>query len=362
MIRKTIRRQNRRASTSRQRRQQHLLDVKVRTHKAAARRTQRLIFFFSVLIMVAAVAGGLAFGTKNATNALFLKNKDYSVKTIEVTSDGTLSREAVLRACNLSEGVNIFSVNLTDVRQKLSNLPQVEDSRLERVLPDRLVIRIQERRPVAWVVPPGTGPASINFENAYLIDRRGVLLKTKTLAPEYLGLPLIVGIETGNYSAGQALDQDEVRAALDLIRSNSEILQTRFQIQSVDVSKGYCLVVTDRQKASVTFNLDNLDWQLRRLELLLTYCEQNSRELATVNLMAERNVPATFAVAADVPPEDDPAAFEDDGSRPAASPSVRGQEDRAKGEAHSHRKTRSKGGEKTRVRRALRLARSRANG
>ncbi|MBV9490519.1 MAG: FtsQ-type POTRA domain-containing protein [Verrucomicrobia bacterium] len=305
VIKRTTRKQNRRASTLRQRRQQHLLDVKVRAHKAAAQRTQRLVFFGCVLVTVLAVVGGVAFGTRTVLNALFFKNPDYRVKTIDVVADGNLTRDAVLRACNLSEGINLLSVDLPTIRERLGNLPQVEDSRLERILPDHLVIRIQERRPVAWVISPETNLPAINYDHAYLIDRRGVLLKTKAIAPEYLGLPAIVGINTANYVPGQALDQDEVRAALDLIRMNSEILQTRFQIRSIDVSKGYCLVATDRQKASVTFNLDNLEWQLHRLESLLNYCEHNSRELRTANLMAERNMPVTFV------PDDTPEILDE---------------------------------------------------
>jgi cell division septal protein FtsQ len=305
MVKKIPPKQNRRVSTGRQRRQQYLLDVKVRAHQATVQRTQRAVFASCILVTVLAVVGGVTFGTKNALDALFFKNPDYRVKTIEVVADGNLTRETILRACKLSEGMNIFSVNLPQVRENLGSLPQVEDSRIERILPDRLAIKVQERRPVAWVVPPETNLASFNFENAYLIDRRGVLLKTKSLAPEYLGLPAISGVKTSNYSPGQALDQDEVRAALDLIRINSEILQTRFQIRSIDVSKGYCLVATDRQKASVTFNLDNLEWQLHRLALLLDYCEQNSKALQTANLMAERNVPVTFV------PEETPESLDD---------------------------------------------------
>jgi cell division protein FtsQ len=227
-------------------------------------------------------------------NALFFANADYALKTIEVTSDGKLSRETILHAADVAEGKNIFSIDLPKVQEKLGSLPQVEDSRIQRILPNKLVISIQERRPVAWVVPADTNTGSFNFENAYLVDRRGILLKTKSLAPEYLGLPLIIGVDTSNCQAGQPLEQDEVKAALDLIRASAEILQGRLQIQSIDVSKGYCLVVTDKQRASITFSTDEIEWQLHRLETVLSYCDKNNRELQTVNLMAQRNVPVTF--------------------------------------------------------------------
>jgi cell division protein FtsQ len=294
IIQQRLRKQNKRASTSRQRKRQHLLDVKVRAKKVAARRTQSVLLTVCGFILIASVLGGIAFGAKRILNALFFANADYALKSIEVTSDGNLTREAILRAVNVAEGKNIFSINLPKVQEELGALPQVEESRVQRILPNRLVISVQERRPVAWIVPRDTNIGSFNFENAYLVDRRGILLKTKSLAPEYLGLPLIVGVDTSNCQAGQPLEQDDVKAALDLIRASAEILQGRFQIQSIDVSKSYCLTVTDKQRASVTFSTDELESQLHRLGNVLNYCDKNSRELQTVNLMAQRNVPVTF--------------------------------------------------------------------
>ncbi len=294
IIKRSVRKQNKRASTSRQRKSQHLLDVKVRAKKAASQRTQNVFFTLCCLLLLASVAGGIAFGAKRILNTLFFANSDYSLKTIEVNSDGNLSRDTILRTANIAEGQNIFSIDLPRVQEKLATLPQVEESRIQRMLPGKIVISIQERRPVAWVVPPDRNTGSFNFEDAYLVDRRGILLKTKSLAPEYLGLPLIIGVATSNCQAGQALEQDEVKAALDLIRCSSEILQARFQIQSIDVSKQYCLQVTDKQRASVTFGADEIEWQLHRLETVLNYCDKNNRELQTVNLMAQRNVPVTF--------------------------------------------------------------------
>jgi cell division protein FtsQ len=294
IIKKTVRKQNKRASTSRQRKTQHLLDVKVRAKNVAARRTQKVFLTVCAVFLIISVVGGIAFGAKYAMNALFFKNTDYALKTIEVTTDGSLSRDTILKTAKIALGENIFSIELPKVQEKLTALPQVEESRVERILPNKINISIQERRPVAWVVPPDTATGSFNFEDAYLVDRRGILLRTKSLAAEYLGLPLIVGVDTSNCQEGQPLELDEVKSALDLIRAASEILQARFQIQSIDVSKKYCLIATDKQRASITFSPENMEWQLRRLDTVLNYCDQNSRELQTVNLMAQRNVPVTF--------------------------------------------------------------------
>src|SRR5258707_6559125 len=144
---KKPRKQNRRTSTSWQRRQQHLLDVRVRTRKAAARRTEQIFFPFAVLLIVGSSIAGVVFGAKRALNAWFFENADYAVRNIDVTTDGKLTRDAILRTADIAEGANIFQINLLQLQERLRSLPQVEESRVQRVLPNRLVITIQERRP-----------------------------------------------------------------------------------------------------------------------------------------------------------------------------------------------------------------------
>jgi hypothetical protein len=60
------------------------------------------------------------------------------------------------------------------------------------------------------------------------------------------------------------------------------------------MSKGYCLVVTDKNRTRVTLGFDHLDQQLQRLEQFLVYADDSKRDIETVNLMVARNIPVTF--------------------------------------------------------------------
>jgi hypothetical protein len=120
-------------------------------------------------------------------------------------------------------------------------------------------------------------------------------MKEKKLLPEYLGLPLILGCGSESLEAGKIIASPETKAALELLRlSTRSFMQTRFQIREIDVSKGYCLMVTDKNHSKVTFGFDNLDLQLQRLEQFLIYSDDAHREIATVNLLVQRNIPVTF--------------------------------------------------------------------
>lgn len=298
----TSRTRNRRLSNVRQRRQQHLLDVKVRSRRATQHRIRGAmgVVWKSILIVALCVAGFA--GAREAARRFFFQNPDYQVKTIELQTDGTLQREQVLKAADLKEGANIFSVNLARVHDRIQQLPQADEVEVVRKLPNEIDIHIVERKPVAWITSEREINDPFASDAAFLVGARGVLMKQKKLLPEYLGLPLIVGYTGESLEAGKTLESTEAKTALELLRlAESTFLQTRFQIREIDISKSYCLMVTDKNHSRVMFGLNDLEGQLRRMQVFLDYCDNTKQELATLNLVAQRNIPVTFtSPAADV--------------------------------------------------------------
>ena len=287
---------NERVSNPRQRRQQHLLDVKVRSHKATQHRNRRVLVIVSKVALAAGLCTGLYFGVQLGAKSLFFENPDYRLSQIEVQTDGTLQRDQILKAAGLREGENIFSINLAHIQDCLQKLPQVDEVQVMRKMPGEIDIRVVERKPIAWITSDKQISDPFASDVAFLLDARGVLMKEKKLLPEYLGLPLITGCTSESLEAGKVVDSLEVKTALELLRlSTRSFMQTRFQIREIDVSKGYCLLVSDKNHTRVTFGFDNLDTQLQRLEQFLVYSDDSNRELETVNLLVQRNIPVTFS-------------------------------------------------------------------
>ena len=326
---------NRRLSSFRQRRQQHLLDVKVRSRKAVAHRNRKVLVVFSKIALVVALIAAIYVGGRIAAKRFFLDNPDYKLTNIEVQTDGTLQREQILSVAELREGENIFRVNLARVHERLQDLPQVEEVELVRKLPAEIDIRVVERKPIAWITTEKQIADPFASDAALLVDGRGVLMKEKKLLPEYLGLPLILGCQSESLEAGKIVESPEAKAALELLRlSTRSFMQTRFQVREIDVSKGYCLVVTDKNHSKVTFGFDNLDLQLQRLEQFLVYSDDAHREIATVNLLVQRNIPVTFQKPAvevineTIKPEESPRIMKvvpvhSAAPKPTASPTIR---------------------------------------
>jgi cell division septal protein FtsQ len=314
-------------SNSRQRRQQHLLDVKVRSRHATQHRNRRVLVVISKIVLVVGLSFGVYIGVREGARKFFFENPSYRLSQIDVQTDGTLQREQILKTTGLREGENIFRVNLARVHDALQQLPQVDEVQITRKLPSEIDIRITERKPVAWITGEKQITDPFAAEGAFLVDGRGVLMKEKKLLPEYLGLPLITGCTSEALEAGKVVGSFEARAALELLRlSTRSFMQMRFQIREIDVSKGYCLLVTDKNHTQVTFGFDNIDGQLERLEQFLVYSDDSKRELATVNLIVQRNIPVTFTKTAvtvineTVDPEPTPSKILK--ALPAHSPSV----------------------------------------
>jgi cell division septal protein FtsQ len=287
---------NRRLSTLRQRRQQHLLDVKVRARRASHHRNRRVLVAVSKVVLVIGLIAAIYFGVRAGLDRFFFKNPEYCLSTMAVRTDGTLQRDQILKTAELREGLNIFSVNLAQVHDRLQQLAQVDDVQVERKMPNEIDICIVERKPIAWITSERTVADPFASDAAFLLDARGIVMKEKKLLPEYLALPLITGCSDDALAPGKTVDSFEAKAALELLRlATTSFMQTRFQIREIDLSKGYCLVVTDKNHTQVMFGFDALEEQMQRLEQFLVYSDDSHQQIETVNLLVARNTPVTFA-------------------------------------------------------------------
>jgi cell division septal protein FtsQ len=289
---------NRRTTNTRQRKkQQHLLDVKIRASTEHRRRVSAIFGITCKLILIGAFGTGAWIGGKEALRHFVWENPDYYVRDVKVTTDGSLTREQILKAGEIVEGGNIFQFNLSRARAEIEKLPQVESAEVTRTLPNKLSVLVTERRPIAWLVSkPDEDPTS--SDKSFLVDARGTVMKSRVKLEEYLHFPVISGVSTENLVPGERVTSVEMQAALELIQTTSD--STRFQARHVDISKGYCLIVTDHNRARITFGLDRLDAQLSRLHRYLARAADDQQEIQTVNLLVERNTPVTF----NAPPAD----------------------------------------------------------
>jgi cell division protein FtsQ len=117
-----------------------------------------------------------------------------TVQHVFVTGRGETSKPQVLRAMGVLSGQSILAFEPAEARQKLLRLGWVETARVERRLPDTIVVHLRERQALALWQHKG---------RHVLIDRGGKPITRDNLA-RFAHLPIVVG-------------QDAPAAAADLI-------------------------------------------------------------------------------------------------------------------------------------------------
>ena len=333
---------NLRRTSAKKRRHQHLLDTGVRSSEAERQRNRRWLGAGVKLFIAAALVIGSYFGIKRLVAHTILQNARYNISELDVETDGILRPEDILETADLHKGTNIFRVDLAKAQALVAAIPQVEKVSVSRQLPNRVAIQINERKPVAWIASthgPATRDEVVSSKYSWLVDAAGILLCPKKLGVQDRFLPIIRNYNEGPFSEGQEASGEEMKAALDLLRAQQESSNTaRFQIEEIDLSRRFGLTVTDRNGLQVLFGLDEMDRQLKRLDVYLQAIDQRAQRPQTINLLVERNVPVTFVV--DAVATDKPAA-----GQPSAAPSptpgsaVVAPQDRGAGKPKSHGRT-----------------------
>lgn len=115
----------------------------------------------------------------------FLTQCEYfKAKGLMVIGTHRLTQNQVLKQANITNGVNIFSVNLSKVRRRLLAHSWIEDAEVRRELPSGINIRIKEQKPLAV----------LDLGRKFIINSHGEVFKEMDKA-DHCNLPMISGLE-----------------------------------------------------------------------------------------------------------------------------------------------------------------------
>ena len=274
----------------------HLLELNVRTASQQRQRRRKaggvLWKIFATLIVLALTVVGLCLGAQK----FFFQNTEYSLQHLDAKLDGVMTQEELVAMTGFEEGKNLFSLDLDQANKKLLALPEVRSVSLERILPDTITVKIERRLPIFLFAGSGDTGESFVPGKSFLCDLNGILMQPSRLAPEFLNLPILRGVDPGTARPGAHCDNDRLDFAIKLQQALAEIPEESFKIRSMDVSKDYAAVVTDSVNARYTFGTKDLPDQIERLRKLLSHCQETGRQIDTANLMVTRNTPVTFVL------------------------------------------------------------------
>lgn len=148
-----------------------------------------LIVVAAGLVCTAVAAGTIRVRRFALTDPQFTLSRD---RQDALTLQGVqyASRGKILRVFAPDFNRSVFSAPLAERRRELLALDWVDDATVSRMWPDRLLVRIRERKPVAFVSFPS---------GVLLIDGRGVLLDPPAQAQ--FAFPVLSGVRENDSAA-----------------------------------------------------------------------------------------------------------------------------------------------------------------
>lgn len=187
-------------------------------------------------------------------------------KQIIITGADRLTDVQIMQQARVVPHTNILAINLNLVRKRLLLHPWIADAQVTRELPDTLVIRIREHRPLAV----------LDLGGDFIINTDGEVFKAwEPSDPE--NLPRVTGLAFSDIRL--PLDDgspafDALVRALHLGQDAHGVLPNR-HVQRIHVDRdlGLTLYAFDETKV-VKLGFRNFQEKLRRLETLLYRLDQ----------------------------------------------------------------------------------------
>lgn len=203
----------------------------------------------------------------------------FTVRTIDMNRCSNVSLEEVWAIVRGDGSGILWSVPAKEVARRLSGHPWVRSVSVRKSFPDRLVVRIQERTPVAMV----------NLDALHYLDEEGRPFKRLT-AYDPKNLAIVTGFSRGDLLRKDPVTMRDLRKTLDLLRGvEAGALRRNVSEIHFDAQDGYTVVTRD---AGLQLKVGTLDVKeaIRRIEAAMPRISGMSRSSGIADLKTEGRV------------------------------------------------------------------------
>jgi len=147
--------------------------------------------------------------------------------SLQISGAAHASRPAIQKIFADDEGASVYLIPLTERRDAVRDIPWVREASVARVWPNRVIVRVQERTPVAFV--------RLNSSRFGLIDAEGVILPPAT---DRFRLPVLAGVRASDSVVARR------QGVQRMLRLTADLGDATANISEIDVSDGDNLKVS----------------------------------------------------------------------------------------------------------------------
>lgn len=188
-----------------------------------------------------------------------LGDPSFRVREIVVEGGRKISKETLLSLTVVEGMPNLFSVRLKEVVKRLESHPWIEQVRVRKVFPNKILVQVEERKPMAI----------IQLEELYYIDTQGEIFSLVGERDGY-NYPYLTGLTR------QVLEMDPVEAkrqitkALEFLRIiDREKLPPLEEISEIHMEKVFGIhCFTKTEGLEVRMGWEDFREKLKRLSLI----------------------------------------------------------------------------------------------
>jgi cell division protein FtsQ len=188
------------------------------------------------LPVAAALLVLLLVGAAGASVYSWLGRSDiFSVRVVDMNACEHVSGDEIAGTLKGVAGGNIWSLSKEQIGRRLLSHPYVREVVVRKAFPDKLVLRIGEREPVAM----------INLDALYYVDADGTIFKRLT-AYDAKDKPILTGFSRDDLAAKDPVTIRNLKKTIELLRvAESGSLSRNISEVHFDAQDGYTLVTRD---------------------------------------------------------------------------------------------------------------------
>ena len=198
----------------------------------------------------------------------------FNIRETSVRGMKELTEKDILLMAAIKPGLNIFAVNAGEVERRVAVNPWIKNVYVGREFPDRLVVDVRERVPIALV------KQSSDF---YLMDSDGFVFK-KLAKGDEVDLAIITGVNVQDKTKTRLLSDT---ISLLKIFSGSNLYSFLGAISEAHIDEVFGLSLLTDKGLFLKMGMDDFERKLRKLALVLNDMEKRGikKSYMTVDLV-----------------------------------------------------------------------------
>lgn len=232
----------------------------------------------------------------------------FRVQKVDVQGNTIYAKEQVVMASGIEVGDNLLMVNKPGVVGRIqAQMPYVQKVSVGRILPDTIVIQVQESEIAGLVQTDVGGGCYVNAEGRILGQTvegfRGQIVELTgfTITAPKIGDP---AVPTGGQS-------EQMQAALQVLRQ-MEGTGIIGQISEIDASKPYDIKIRSGDRLEILLgSTEQLEYKIQYLQVVLESLEEY--QTGIIDLTFDVEQVARFIPVAQADPEEDSDEEPEDG-------------------------------------------------